>query len=186
MKWLRSHPRIVLICGLTLLLPALLYVNTLLGVWGMHRDAQSDIDNLMPRIARQYGLIEHEDELRDASNLALRGVATLVYPASRDAASVSTTLQTSIRQIFSDAGLTVSNSQVLPVREKEYFNYINVNLTVQGDISGVDAALTDIAEFRPLLLVESLEMRPLRSGRAGAKDQIVVVSLQLLALRATL
>ena len=186
MKWLRSHPRIVLICGLTLLLPALLYVNTLLGVWGMHRDAQSDIDNLMPRIARQYGLIEHEDELRDASNLARRGVATLVYPASRDAASVSTTLQTSIRQIFSDAGLTVSNSQVLPVREKEHFNYINVNLTVQGDISGVDAALTDIAEFRPLLLVESLEMRPLRSGRAGAKDQIVVVSLQLLALRATL
>ena len=186
MTWLRSHPRIVLICGLTLLLPALLYVNTLLGVWGMHRDAQSDIDNLMPRIARQYGLIEHEDELRDASNLARRGVATLVYPASRDAASVSTTLQTSIRQIFSDAGLTVSNSQVLPVREKEHFNYINVNLTVQGDISGVDAALTDIAEFRPLLLVESLEMRPLRSGRAGAKDQIVVVSLQLLALRATL
>ena len=186
MKWLRSHPRIVLICGLTLLLPALLYVNTLLGVWGMHRDAQSDIDNLMPRIARQYGLIEHEDELRDASNLARRGVATLVYPASRDAASVSTTLQTSIRQIFSDAGLTVSNSQVLPVREKEHFNYINVNLTVQGDISGVDAALTDIAEFRPLLLVESLEMRPLRSGRAGAKDQIVVVSLQLLALRAVL
>ena len=186
MKWLRSHPRIVLICGLTLLLPALLYVNTLLGVWGMHRDAQSDIDNLMPRIARQYGLIEHEDELRDASNLARRGVATLVYPASRDAASVSTTLQTSIRQIFSDAGLTVSNSQVLPVREKEHFNYINVNLTVQGDISGVDAALTDIAEFRPLLLVESLEMRPLRSGRAGAKDQIVVVSLQLLALRAIL
>ena len=184
MKWLRSHPRIVLICGLTLLLPALLYVNTLLGVWGMHRDAQSDIDNLMPRIARQYGLIEHEDELRDASNLARRGVATLVYPASRDAASVSTTLQTSIRQIFSDAGLTVSNSQVLPVREKEHFNYINVNLTVQGDISGVDAALTDIAEFRPLLLVESLEMRPLRSGRSGAKDQIVVVSLQLLALRA--
>ena len=186
MTWLRSHPRIVLICGLTLLLPALLYVNTLLGVWGMHRDAQSDIDNLMPRIARQYGLIEHEDELRDASNLARRGVATLVYPASRDAVSVSTTLQTSIRQIFSDAGLTVSNSQVLPVREKEHFNYINVNLTVQGDISGVDAALTDIAEFRPLLLVESLEMRPLRSGRAGAKDQIVVVSLQLLALRATL
>ena len=186
MKWLRSHPRIVLICGLTLLLPALLYVNTLLGVWGMHRDAQSDIDNLMPRIARQYGLIEHEDELRDASNLARRGVATLVYPASRDAASVSTTLQTSIRQIFSDAGLTVSNSQVLPVREKEHFNYINVNLTVQGDISGVDAALTDIAQFRPLLLVESLEMRPLRSGRSGAKDQIVVVSLQLLALRAIL
>ena len=72
------------------------------------------------------------------------------------------------------------------MREKEHFDYINVNLTVQGDISGVDAALTDIAEFRPLLLVESLEMRPLRSGRSGAKDQIVVVSLQLLALRAIL
>ena len=186
MIWLRSHRRTALICGLTLLLPALLYVNALLGIWGLQRDTQSDIDRLIPRIARQYGLIEHEEGLRDASNLASKEVAILVYPAARDAASVSTTLQTNIRQIFSDAGLTVSNSQVLPVREKEHFNYINVNLTVQGDISGVDAALTDIAEFRPLLLVESLEMRPLRSGRSGAKDQIVVVSLQLLALRAIL
>ncbi len=186
MTWLLSHRRIVWICGLTLLVPMLLYVNTLLGVWGLYSDAQSDINNLTPRIARQDGLIEYEDELRDASGVASREVATLVYPAARDAASVSTTLQSNIRQIFSDAGLTVSNSQVLPVREKQHFNYINVALTVQGDLSGVDAALTDIAAFRPLLLVESLEMRPLRSGRAGAKDQVVVVSLQLLALRAIL
>jgi general secretion pathway protein M len=109
-----------------------------------------------------------------------------VYPATGDTASVSTTLQSDIRQIFSDAGLTVSNSQVLPLREQEHFDHININFSVQGDISGVDAALTDIAKFRPLLLVESLEMRPLRSGRSGAKEQIVVVSLQLLALRAIL
>ena len=186
MTWLRFHRRIALICGLTLLLPALLYLNALLGVWGMNRDIQSNIDNLIPRIARQYGLIEYTDELSDASELASREVAMLVYPASRDVASVSTALQTNIRRIFSDAGLTVSNSQVLPPREKEHFDYINIKLTVQGDVSGVDAALTDVAEFRPLLMVESLEMRPLRSGPSGAKEQIVVVSLQLLALRAIL
>jgi hypothetical protein len=186
MIWLRSHRRSAWICGLTLLLPVVFYVNTLFGLWGLHRDYQSNIDHLIPRIARQYGLIEHEDELRHASNLASRQVSTLVYPATGDTASVSTTLQSDIRQIFSDAGLTVSNSQVLPLREQEHFDHININFSVQGDISGVDAALTDIAKFRPLLLVESLEMRPLRSGRSGAKEQIVVVSLQLLALRAIL
>ena len=186
MIWLRSHRRSAWICGLTLLLPMVFYVNTLVGLWGLHRDYQSDIDNLIPRIARQYGLIEHEDELRDASNMASKQVSALVYPASRDTASVSTALQSDIRQIFSDAGLTVSNSQVLPLRKKEHFDHINISLRVQGDMAGVDAALTDIAEFRPLLLVESLEMRPLRSGRSGANEQIVVVSLQLLALRAIL
>lgn len=186
MIWLRSHRHIAWICGLTLLLPMVLYINTLLGLWALHRAYQSDIDHLMPRIARQYGLIEYEDELLDASNRASRQVAALVYPASRETASVATALQSDIRQIFSDAGLTVSNSQVLPLRTEEHFDYININLSVQGDMAGVDAALTDIAEFRPLLLVESMEMRPLRSGRSGAKEQIIVVSLQLLALRAIL
>ena len=186
MIWLRSHRHIAWICGVTLLLPLALYINTLLGLWALHRTYQSDIDHLIPRIARQYGLIEYEDELRDASNRASRQVATLVYPASRETASVSTALQSDIRRIFSEAGLTVSNSQVLPLRTEEHFDRININLSARGDISGVDAALTGIADFRPLLLVESLEMRPLQSGRSGGKEQIVVVSLQLLALRAIL
>ena len=187
MMWLRSHRRSAWICGLTLLVPFLLYANTLLGLWDVRQGYKADIDRLVPRIARQNGLIGYEDELQKSSDTGSKKIGELAYPASTDAATVSATLQTSIRQIFSDAGLSVSNSQVLPARAKEHFDYISVKLTVQGELSALDAALTEIAQFKPLLLVESLEMRTDKSGRRNeAPKQIVIASVQLLSLRAVL
>jgi general secretion pathway protein M len=184
MSWLQSHRGSAWICGLTLLIPLLLYTNALLGLWGVGRAYQSDIDNLMPRIVRLRGLVGYENQLRDASTLSGKGLASLAYPAAGDAATVSAALQTSVRQTLTEAGLTVSNSQVLPVREKDNFDYISIRLTVEGDLSGLDAALRSIAQFRPLLLVESLEMRPVRCSRKGSKTQLIKATLQLLSLRA--
>ena len=186
MNWLRSHKRSAWVCGLTLLIPLFLYFNTLFGLWAMRSDYQSDIDNLAPRIARLQGIIGYESQLRDSAALGSKEIVKLVYPASGDRATVSAELQTNARQIFSEAGLTVSNSQVLPMRERENFDYISIRLTVEGDLSDLDAALSGIAEFRPLLLVESLEMRPLRAGRKVKGAQIVTATLQLLSLRAIL
>lgn len=186
MTWLRSHKRSAWICGLTLLVPLLLYINTLFGLWGTRQAYQSDIDNLMPRIARMQGLIGYENQLRDASALGSKEIEKLVYPASTDHATASAALQTSVRQILSDAGLTISNSQVLPVVEKDNFDYIGIRLTVEGNLSGLDAALRGIAEFKPLLLVESLEVKSVRSGRKAADEQIVTATLQVLSLRALL
>ncbi len=186
MSWLRSHRSNAWICGLTLLVPLIFYLNTLLGVWEMRNDYQSGIDDLTPRIARLQGLIGHEGQLQASASLASKEVVDLVYPASGDQATVSAQLQTSVRQILSEAGLTISNSQVLPVREQDDFDYISIRLTVEGDLSALDAALSDISKFRPLLLVESLEMRSLRSGRMAKGAQIITASLQLFSLRAIL
>jgi general secretion pathway protein M len=186
MNWLRSHRRSAWICGLTLCVPLFLYFNTLFGLLGLRYIYQSDIENLIPRIARLQGLIGHESQLSDASAQGGEEVAKLVYPASGDAATVSAGLQTSVRQILVDAGLTVSNSQVLPVREKENLDYISIRLTVEGDLPGLDAALAGIAEFRPLLLVESLEMKPVRAGSKNDESQLITATLQLLSFRAVL
>ena len=186
MNWIESHQRSAWICGLTLLVPLLLYLNVLLGVWGVGHAYQSDIDNLMPRITRLRGLIGYESQLRDASTRSGEEVARLAYPVEGDAATASASLQTNVRKILTEAGLTVSNSQVLAVREKENFDYISIRLTVEGDLSGIDAALTGIARFRPLLLVESLEIRPVRSARKNDSTQLIKATLQLLSLRAVI
>jgi len=186
MSWLRSHRRSAWICALTLLVPLLFYFNTLLALWGMFREYKSEIDNLIPRIARLEGLITYESQLRDSSTLAGEELAKLAYPASGDRATASAALQTNVRQILSDAGLTISNSQVLPAREKDNFDYIGIRLTVNGDLAGLDTALFGIARFRPLLLVESLEMRSIKSGRKDDNSQIITATLQLLSLRAVL
>jgi hypothetical protein len=186
MNWLRSHRRIAWICGLTLLVPLLLYVNALLAMLDIWRSSQSEIHNVKPRIARMRGLIGYESQLQDLSARGKEEVVKLVYPASGDRATVSAALQTSVRDILSNAGLAVSNSQVLPIREVEKFDHISIRLTVEGDMAGLDSALSAIARFRPLLLVESLELGSVQTSRGNPNTQIVTATLQLLSLRAVL
>ena len=191
MNWLRSHQRSAWIIGLTLLLPALLYANTLFGMLELRQEYQSEIDGLEPRIARLQGLIDHEDQLRAAAGEVGKRVVNLVYPAAEDRATVSANLQKDARQILMDAGLSVSNSQVMPVREKDLFDYIGVKLTVTGSIAGLNAALAGIGDYRPIVLVESLDVWPKRDSRRGSRsarpgggEQTISATLQLLSLRA--
>ena len=100
---------------------------------------------------------------------------------------MATTLQKDVRQILVEAGLTVSNSQILAVREEDAFDYIGLKLTATGDIAALDAALSAIAGYLPVLLVEELDIWPQRTGSRGgeAQQQELSVSLQLLSLRAS-
>ena len=185
MSWLRSNKRSTWIIGLTLLIPALLYLNALLGLLSMRQGYQSEVDALAPRVARLHGLIEYEGQLRDSAVQVDKQVVNLVYPATEDRATVSASLQKNVRQLFVEAGLSVSNSQVMPVREKDTFDYIGLKLTVTGDVAALDAAMIAVAGYMPLLLVESLDVWPARgSSRNGNnKVQTINASLQLLSLR---
>jgi general secretion pathway protein M len=186
MNWLKSNQRSAWIVGLTLIIPLFLYLNALIGLFGMRQDYQADLDRVEPRIARLQGLMAYEDELRESSANAGKQVVNLVYPSNTDRATVSARLQTNVRQILVEAGLSVTNSQVLPVREEDTFDYIGLKITVDGNIAALDIALSAIAGYRPLLLVESLDVWPARSSRRKGQQetQVISASMQLLSLRA--
>ncbi len=186
MSWFRVHRRTAVICGVTLLVPVLLYLNVLSGVFGARQADQAQIERIAPRIARLQGLIDHEDQLREAAVAVDSRVLELVYPAQEDQATVSTELQTQVRDIFGKAGLSVSNSQVLPVREQGDFDYIGVKLTVTGSLPALDEALAGISAYMPLVLVESLDVYPARAsrGKDDSEQQALTASIQLLSLRA--
>jgi len=113
-------------------------------------------------------------------------VLELVYPAADDQATVSAALQTNVRDIFGKAGLSVSNSQVLPARAQGNFDYIGVKLTVTGDLPALDEALAGIAAYLPLVLVESLDIYPAREvrGKSESAQQLITANIQVLSLRA--
>lgn len=185
MNWFQANQRSTWIIGLTLLVPVIFYLNILFGLLGLRQDYQVEIERLEPRIARLQGLIEFEDQLRDSANKIDRQIVNLVYPATLDHATVSATLQTNVRRMLVEAGLTVTNSQVLPVRQEELFDHIGLKLTVTGSVASLDAALIAIAGYRPLLLAQSLDVWPTRVSRRKdeAKVQAISATLQLLSLR---
>lgn len=184
MSWIKTHSVAATVCAITLALPALVYLYLSINLLSLRGEYQREIEKLEPRVARLVGLYNNEELMR-ASDAELQGlVARRVYPFNLDRASISATLQTELKQVFADAGMSVSNSQVLPLRREENYDQIMVRYTVTGTIRGLDDALRRIAEFSPLVLVESLELWPKRVRSNAAPSQTVTATLQLLSLGA--
>jgi general secretion pathway protein M len=180
-NWFREHPRYSVLLGLTLL-PPLWFVVWLAGTLLDMRAGYSDeIERLEPRIARMQGLMSHAAELEQAAAEGGSDVLELVYPAKQDSGAVSAALQKNLREMVASAGLAITNSQILPVREGEAFDQIAVRLTLSGDMAALDLALAEIAAYEPLLLVEDLDVWP---GRDRSEGQQIGATLQVLALRA--
>lgn len=182
------HRRSALICGLTLLVPTLLYCKLLFGTLGVRNEYAADIARLEPRLARLLGILAFEEQLRKSANAVQQQVAKLAYPANADTTTIAASLQTDIRQLMGDAGLSVANSQVLPVREEEKFDYISIKLTVAGEVAALDNALAELAISSPLVIVESLDVWPTRQSRSRGTpaEQNITASIRLMALRSLL
>jgi general secretion pathway protein M len=186
LSWFRTHRRSALICGATLLLPLLLYIGLLADAWALRSEYQADIDRLLPRIARMEGIKAYEGELSASAAGVREVIESLVYPVTTDRGEVSAALQKDVWQLMGDAGLSVSNSQVLPLREGEKFDYIGLKLTVSGDVTALDESLSALAAFTPLVIVESLDVWPNRQRSSEPVQQQVTASLKLVSLRAVL
>jgi general secretion pathway protein M len=186
LNWLKNHGRSGLIVGATLVLPVLLVIYILLDFLLARQGYQAEIDRLQPRVARMAGLIESEEQLRVSAGQLDSQVLNLVYPPTDDSPTVSAALQKDMRQIMTDAGLSVTNSRILPVLQEESFDRIGLSLTVSGGLDALDSALLAMAAYKPLLLIDTMDIKPQRMSRARDKNaqQIVTVSFQLLTLRA--
>ncbi|EED31009.1 conserved hypothetical protein [gamma proteobacterium NOR5-3] len=167
--------------GLTLVLPVFFYLKTLFGLVGLGFDYAADRGRIEPRVARLQGLIENEAQLTQQSQLAAARLREVAFPATEDPSALAARLQSDVRQILAEAGMSVSNSQVMPVRPGEEFDQVAVKLTVTGTLPGLDAALIGIAAYRPQLLVESLDTFPTRA--AAGPDQSLTAVMQLMVLR---
>lgn len=184
MNWLNNYRKFAITIGLTLLIPALILLYLSADLWMLRQSSQGEIDRLKPRIARMIGLMESESQLQASAGQLGSHVLNLVYPPTEGSAGVSASLQKNIREIMTNAGLTVSNSRILPLIQEESFDRIGLSLTVSGSLGALDEALLQLEAYTPLVLIESIDIKPLRSRRSSKKEQVITASLQLLTLRA--
>jgi hypothetical protein len=187
-NWWQQNRGSLVIVALTLAIPLVLVLYLAGSFWLLRHDYQRQIDRLEPRLARLQGLVAVADQLQTSAARADAQLSTLAYPASEDSATVSASLQKNVREIMADAGLSVVDSRILPVKAGEVLDQVGVRLTVTGDMTALDAALLEIAAYTPILLVQSAEIRPNRSSRKDPDvgKQGVTAVLQLLSLRSAL
>ena len=185
MSWLASHRRSAVIIGLTLLVPAYLYLSALVQLLAVGVEHAERIADLRPRIARLQGLVDNEASLRAAAGEVEARLEALGYAPVEDATAVAASLQAKVRELLGEAGLSVTNSQVLPTGNEDNFDLVGLKVTASGTLPALDAALADVEAFRPMLLVESLDVFPARERtlRGEPTPQVLTAVIEILALR---
>lgn len=183
--WIKTHRRSAILVGVSLLVPIYLFLLVLGKTLTVRAGYQDQIDTIEPRIARMQGLVEKEDALRDALSGVQNVMNDHIYPQSSDAAAVSASLQAEARRILGQSGMEVTNSQVLPVRKRDTFDYVSVKVVARGELEQLDQSLATLARFRPVIFIESFDTFPNRKRRkADNEEQTLTVTMQLLSLRA--
>lgn len=184
LAWLKSHRRSAVVVGSTLLIPAYFFL-LLLGKALAHRaDLGESISRIEPRVARMQGLIEREDALQAAVSEVRSVMSDHVYRRASDGESVAASLQADTRRIVGASGMEVTNSQVLPIRRRDDFDYIGVKLVARGTLTQLDQSLAELARFRPVIYVEAIDVFPnRRRGRGEEEEQVLTVAFELLSLR---
>ncbi len=187
--------RSTFVVGGTLALVLGLFLFGVLYFWSLRHGYAQEIDNIRPRTARLLGILESQEALAHAGEEARDILAGVAYSPDRDAASSAASMQQDVRELLTSAGLFVSSSQILPRREGEGFELLRLNVSVEGNIDGFDAALSELELARPLVLVESIRVksggrRAFSRSRAPASEvegdpRLLTSTLELISLRLT-
>lgn len=87
-------------------------------------------------------------------------------------ALASAELQEMIKQAIVESGGQLSSTQGLPVVTKNNFNHIPINVRMTGNSEVLRAVLHKIETATPLVVVEQIDIRPMRGVRNKASHQI--------------
>ncbi len=185
MRWFRFYRKDTLVIAFTFLLPIYAFIHLATILIGHSIESRDEIANITPRISRLLGLIESEEKMKESLLTVSDGSKSLVYPSTEQESVISATLQAELRRIMIEAGLTVSNSQVQKMRREGRFDLIGLNVTSLGTIQELDLALAGLDAYRPLVLVESLNVYPNRKRSAAQTNyrQTVTARFKLTSLR---
>ena len=177
-------------------LGALVLVGSLmLELAGALVESLQDRGRYKPRIERLLGYEATADELRASSVEFGRAVQRLAYPVSDDASSAGARLQQTLRGFAEDSGLTVVGSQLAVISaendeeglspERELFDQLAVDLSLDGPPLALDAFLVAISQHSPSLAAVSIDIqRKRRSRRDGDETlEFLTVRLRVVALR---
>ncbi len=87
-------------------------------------------------------------------------------------ALASAEMQEFIKQAIVQAGGQLSSTQVLPATSKDKFNLITVSVRMTGSIEVLRSVLYKLETATPLIVIEQLDIRPMRSIRNRMTRQI--------------
>lgn len=151
------------------------------SVWTIHVESQKKLDDIEPRYARLVGLIQRRADLTTYTAEAVQYMSRLSFPSTQEAAQTGNEAQQLIRTIFADNKLEIGSIQVLPAKENTHFDRIPISLRVEGEITGIQAALNALSAQSPAIWVDNFSIqtigpvKPASTQRLGAQFNMSIL-----------
>lgn len=170
------------------LLASIIALLLLLVVWPWYAQLFSykqDIQDLVFRIQRYTRIIDSRDEVFQKVESSKSAINSLGYFNNQPtAALVEADLQTFVKNIIVTAGGELASTQVMGQTEEEGLIHIAVNVRFTCDIPALRSLLYQIETAKPLMLLEEIDIRPIRGVRNPTTGQLedngtVSVNLQV-------
>lgn len=169
----RPSIRIIWLQAATILALLIPIVMAAVYVSGHHKRVFGLLTDLEPRYARLTGLVQYQPELKSLQAKTTEQLNHLTYPSAQDVTQAGNDAQQRIRGIFVDSNLSVISIQVLPaVKDDSKFDRIPISLRVEGDLSGIQSALTKLSSQTPLILVESLSVQTIGAVKPASIQRL--------------
>ncbi|WP_040516031.1 type II secretion system protein GspM [Gilvimarinus chinensis] len=138
--------------------------------WGAAYKAHQEIERIVPQIARLKGLAGAEEQLEAAVQNSESVLLQLVYPASSDSSALGNNMQQQMREIFREAGVDVSGSQVMPASEEGVLQRVRVKLNASTDMLSLVYLLELLDAARPLVVIDSIDLKPERRRNSSGQQ----------------
>ncbi len=157
-----------------LIILALLFplVGGALYVYGVHQRAQSRLADTEPRFARLAGLLERQGDMKALVIQGKEQLARHAYPTTQDITQAGNDAQQRIRSLFADSKLEIISIQVLPPKEEGKFDRISIDLRVEGDLTGLQNALSLLSAQTPSVLMGSMTVQTIGAVRPASTQRL--------------
>lgn len=167
---------------------ALLFAGMALAAYllvAAYADAQRPLAAIEARYARLTGLKAVRPQLDAGVAEIEKSLARHTYPATTGTDRIGTDLQQRVRRVAESSGVSVTGSQILPVRAAAGFSQIPVAVTVEGGLEGLRNMLLALREETPSVQVDSiiLQSRARRRARGAPEEQLLTAQMNLSVLQ---
>jgi len=169
---------------LTLIVILLVLVAIFIPLAAKQNQYNTIIQKSQPRIERVQGLLAAAPQLENQLNAARAMAQAQLYPNTSDENRLNTELQTRLRSLAQQSGLTVGSLRALPPRKELNLDVLLLNLSLQGGLSELQKFLDAVqhpAEAAPALRIDNLILR--RASIVPNTPQTLAIDITVAALR---
>ena len=158
----------------------LFHVVALMPLLSIANGYQESIDDLEFKLQRYKRIASRKDLVLDrVAEIKKKQASSKNFIVRKTSALASADLQKLIKSAVSSAGGGLTSTQVLPSREEIGVVRIGIKVRMTGNMEVMRSVLHRLESERPMLIIDKLNIRSVKSRRRDKKTRKLVSSTKL-------